>query len=135
MTAPPDHPDARDRAQRWRTTGVYGDVTLPQAILATSIAQPDLPVVFQNYLPTSLAPLPTVLFGVGAILIVRNPDGALALHGRQLHALQRRLRPVGVTTPEPGSDGQLAAVPAASPVRSEPQLAEVQPAARAKSQR
>jgi acyl-CoA synthetase (AMP-forming)/AMP-acid ligase II len=48
VTAPPDQPDARDRAQRWRATGVYGDVTLPRAILATSIAQPDLPVVFQN---------------------------------------------------------------------------------------
>jgi cyclohexanecarboxylate-CoA ligase len=46
VTAP--HPDARERAQRWRATGVYGDVTLPQAILATSIAQPELPVVFQN---------------------------------------------------------------------------------------
>jgi acyl-CoA synthetase (AMP-forming)/AMP-acid ligase II len=48
VTAPPDHPDACDRAQRWRATGVYGDVTLPQAILATSIAQSELPVVFQN---------------------------------------------------------------------------------------
>jgi acyl-CoA synthetase (AMP-forming)/AMP-acid ligase II len=48
VTVPADHPSGLDRAQHWYATGVYGDVTLPQAVLAASIAEPELPVVFQN---------------------------------------------------------------------------------------
>jgi branched-chain amino acid transport system permease protein len=57
-----------------------------------------LPVVFINYLPASLGQLPTVLFGLGAIIVVRNPDGVIALHARQLRGLAERLRPAGAGT-------------------------------------
>jgi len=42
-------------------------------------------------LPTSWGPLPTLLFGLGAVLLARNPDGIITMNGRQLAALGRRL--------------------------------------------
>lgn len=48
MTVPADDGDARDRAEHWYATGVYGHVTLPQAVLAASSARPDLPIVFDS---------------------------------------------------------------------------------------
>lgn len=47
-----------------------------------------MPVVFENYLPVSIASLPTALFGLGAVLVVRNPNGVAALHARQLRDLE-----------------------------------------------
>jgi acyl-CoA synthetase (AMP-forming)/AMP-acid ligase II len=48
VTVPADDGDARDRAEHWYATGVYGHVTLPQAVLAASSARPDLPIVFDS---------------------------------------------------------------------------------------
>jgi cyclohexanecarboxylate-CoA ligase len=45
VTVRADHPNAYDREQDWYASG---DVTLPQAVLAASSAQPDLPVVFEG---------------------------------------------------------------------------------------
>jgi len=50
-----------------------------------------IPQVFATYLPTSLGPLPTLLFGAGAVLLARNPDGIITMNGRQITALARRL--------------------------------------------
>ena len=50
-----------------------------------------IPQIFATYLPTSWGPLPTLLFGVGAVLLARNPDGIITMNGRQLAALARRL--------------------------------------------
>jgi branched-chain amino acid transport system permease protein len=50
-----------------------------------------IPQIFATYLPTSWGPLPTLLFGVGAVLLARNPDGIITMNGRQLAALGRRL--------------------------------------------
>jgi non-ribosomal peptide synthetase component E (peptide arylation enzyme) len=41
-----DHPNAYDLEQHWYASGAYGGVTLAQAVLAASSAQPDLRVVF-----------------------------------------------------------------------------------------
>ena len=49
-----------------------------------------LPGVFQTYLPLSYASVPTILFGLGAIMLARNPDGIVAMHARQLADLLAR---------------------------------------------
>jgi branched-chain amino acid transport system permease protein len=69
-----------------------------------------IPQIFATYLPTAWGPLPTLLFGLGAVLLARNPDGIITMNGRQLAALGRRLtgggkhaqksQPVLTATPE-----------------------------------
>ena len=51
-----------------------------------------LPGVFAAYLPTDWSHLPTILFGLGAIMLARNPEGAIAQNARQLTDLAVRLR-------------------------------------------
>jgi branched-chain amino acid transport system permease protein len=46
-----------------------------------------VPGLFGAYLPSSWSNLPTILFGVGAVLVVNNPDGVVATYGRQFQAL------------------------------------------------
>ena len=49
-----------------------------------------LPGVFQTYLPAGWTHLPTILFGLGAIMLARNPEGVIAMHARQLADLTRK---------------------------------------------
>jgi branched-chain amino acid transport system permease protein len=51
-----------------------------------------LPAVFVNYLPATWGEIPPALFGVGAVLVARNPDGTLATQARQLEELWARRR-------------------------------------------
>jgi branched-chain amino acid transport system permease protein len=51
-----------------------------------------LPAIFLTYAPTSIAQLPTALFGLGAVMVARNPEGVLAMHRRQLTHLLNRTR-------------------------------------------
>lgn len=57
-----------------------------------------IPALFITYLPSSVDQLPTVLFGLGAILVIRNPDGTVAMHARQLATLRARRRRVAGAT-------------------------------------
>jgi branched-chain amino acid transport system permease protein len=50
-----------------------------------------LPAVTQTYLSGQWAQLPSIGFGIGAILLVGNPDGVVAMHARQLRGLMERL--------------------------------------------
>lgn len=50
-----------------------------------------MPSIFQMYLPTSWAEIPVILFGFGAIMLARNPDGIIAMHSRQLQDWHRWL--------------------------------------------
>jgi branched-chain amino acid transport system permease protein len=59
-----------------------------------------IPQIFATYLPTSWGPLPTLLFGAGAVLLARNPDGIITMNGRQLAALARRLTGSGTHAQE-----------------------------------
>jgi len=61
------------------------------AALAAGLSFVLIPQLFATYLPTSLGPLPTLLFGAGAVLLARNPEGIITMNGRQLAALARRL--------------------------------------------
>src|SRR5487761_1570040 len=61
------------------------------AALAAGLFYVLIPQIFSTYLPTSWGPLPILLFGAGAVLLARNPDGIITMNGRQLAALARRL--------------------------------------------
>jgi len=61
------------------------------AALAAGLFFVLIPQLFATYLPTGWGPLPTLLFGAGAVLLARNPDGIITMNGRQLAALARRL--------------------------------------------
>ncbi|WP_236795466.1 ABC transporter permease [Amycolatopsis sp. GM8] len=60
--------------------------SIAAAILA-GIAYTLLPGVFHTYLPLSLGTVPTLLFGLGAILLAVHPEGAVARNGRRLQGL------------------------------------------------
>ena len=61
------------------------------AALAAGLFFVLIPQLFATYLPTGWGPLPTLLFGAGAVLLARNPDGIITMNGRQLAALARKL--------------------------------------------
>ena len=61
------------------------------AALAAGLFFTLIPQLFTTYLPTSLGPLPTLLFGAGAVLLARNPDGIITMNGRQITSLARRV--------------------------------------------
>jgi branched-chain amino acid transport system permease protein len=60
-----------------------------------------LPDIFASYLPKAWGPLPTLLFGVGAVLLARNPEGVISMNGRQLASAGRRLMGAVHATPDP----------------------------------
>jgi branched-chain amino acid transport system permease protein len=61
------------------------------AALAAGLFYTLIPQLFSTYLPTSLGPLPTLLFGAGAVLLARNPEGIITMNGRQITSLARKL--------------------------------------------
>jgi branched-chain amino acid transport system permease protein len=68
----------------------FGVRSIAAAALA-GVAFTLLPGVFQTYLPAAWGNVPTLLFGLGAVMVAANPDGAVAMHARQLRALMLRL--------------------------------------------
>jgi branched-chain amino acid transport system permease protein len=84
------------------TVGIRSNVAAAVAGLSFAI----IPAVFVNYLPVSVAQVPTALFGLGAILVVRNPDGTVVIHGQQLQRLLEQLLIRREAKPEasPGSE-------------------------------
>jgi branched-chain amino acid transport system permease protein len=79
------------------------------AALAAGLFYTLIPQLFTTYLPTSLGQVPTLLFGAGAVLLARNPDGIITMNGRQITALARRLtgngRRTGGGRPLPAGPG------------------------------
>jgi branched-chain amino acid transport system permease protein len=93
------------------------------AAATAGIALGVVSAVFTTYLPVSMAEVPTVLFGLGAIMVVRNPDGILALHSRQAHQLYRYFRSPGASRRlRPSTKPGAAAVDSAAVVESDPAL-------------
>jgi branched-chain amino acid transport system permease protein len=74
----------------WLAIVVTFGVGSSSAALLAGLAFSFLPAVFAAYLPTSWGEVPPALFGLGAILVVHNPDGTLAMHARQLEGLVRK---------------------------------------------
>jgi branched-chain amino acid transport system permease protein len=86
------------------TIGVRSNIAAAVAGLVFVMA----PAIFTDYLPTWLANLPAALFGVGAIMVARDPDGVVATYARQLEHLLTivigvllRRRPQQQPQPEP----------------------------------
>ncbi|WP_216913169.1 ABC transporter permease [Nocardia noduli] len=51
-----------------------------------------MPGIFATYLPSDFARVPVILFGLGAIAVAKNPEGAIAQIGHDLGGLISRLR-------------------------------------------
>jgi branched-chain amino acid transport system permease protein len=49
-----------------------------------------VPEIVTAYLPTAWGEVPPALFGLGAILVARNPEGTVAMHARQLEWILTR---------------------------------------------
>ncbi|WP_395111031.1 ABC transporter permease [Actinomadura sp. SCN-SB] len=91
----------------------------PAAALVAGLSFHLLPGVFHTYLPTGWGEVPVLLFGLGAIMVAKDPDGVLAMHARQLRGLMdrragRRADPVpsdgaGAPPPSPAGNGTLPA--------------------------
>lgn len=78
-----------------------------------------LPAVFQTYVPARWGDIPTMLFGLGAIGVARNPDGAVAQAGRQVRhllaqVLAGRSAPGSPAVAPPGDPVDLTAPPTAA---------------------
>jgi branched-chain amino acid transport system permease protein len=78
--------------------------SITAAILA-GISFTLLPGVFQTYLPAGWGNVPTLLFGLGAVLVAVNPDGQVAMNARQVQSLvvrlaERRSRRSGTGPPD-----------------------------------
>jgi branched-chain amino acid transport system permease protein len=71
-----------------------------------------VPALVLNYLPTSWGNVPPALFGLGAIFVARNPDGALVFHARQIQSLlTKRFRS---RTPADAPPGEVTVAPSAA---------------------
>jgi branched-chain amino acid transport system permease protein len=60
-----------------------------------------MPGLFQTYLPARWGEVPTMLFGLGAVAVARNPEGVVAQHARQIRSLVLRITS---RSPAPGAD-------------------------------
>jgi len=77
----------------WMAVLVTIGVRSTSAALIAGLSFAFIPELFATYLPTSWGEVPPALFGLGAVLVARNPEGTLAMHARQLeHLLSRRQR-------------------------------------------
>jgi branched-chain amino acid transport system permease protein len=54
-----------------------------------------MPAIFDTYVPARWGAVPTILFGLGAISVVRHPEGVVAQNAKKLRNLLARLAPGG----------------------------------------
>jgi branched-chain amino acid transport system permease protein len=71
----------------WLAVLVTVGVRSPMAALVAGLLFSFLPAITTAYLPTSWGEVPPALFGIGAVLVARNPEGTLAMHANQLRQL------------------------------------------------
>jgi branched-chain amino acid transport system permease protein len=74
----------------WMAVLVTVGVQSTSAALIAGLSFAFIPEIFATYLPTSWGEVPPALFGLGAVLVARNPEGTLAMHARQLERLMSR---------------------------------------------
>jgi branched-chain amino acid transport system permease protein len=79
----------------WLAVLVTTGIRSASAALLAGLIFGFLPELFLTYLPTSWGEVPPAMFGLGAVLVARNPEGILAMHARQLNRLSRRRKPTG----------------------------------------
>lgn len=98
----------------WLAVLVTAGIRSNMAALVAGMMFTVLPGITLEYLPASWGQVPPILFGVGAVLVAKNPDGWMAQQADQIRWLWRRLRGSGdVTAPA-------AARPAAELLTTEP---------------
>lgn len=68
-------------------TATFGIRSIYSALLG-GLALAVIPAVFVNYLPVSVAQIPTGLFGIGAMILVRNPEGVLSMNKRHAASIR-----------------------------------------------
>jgi branched-chain amino acid transport system permease protein len=104
----------------WMAVLVTIGVRSTSAALIAGLSFAFIPEIFASYLPTSWGEVPPALFGLGAVLVARNPEGTLAMHARQLEQLlsrrQRRRSLVDVITEQTAELGGGAAQADLAPV-------------------
>jgi branched-chain amino acid transport system permease protein len=77
----------------WLAVLVTVGVGSSSAALVAGLMFSFVPAIFAAYLPTSWGEVPPALFGIGAIMVVHNPEGTLAMHARQFKGfLAKRAR-------------------------------------------
>jgi branched-chain amino acid transport system permease protein len=75
----------------WFAVVVTFGVRTINAALFSGLAFVFIANLVSVYLPLSWAPVPVILFGLGAVLIAKNPEGNVALLNRQLRRIGRML--------------------------------------------
>jgi branched-chain amino acid transport system permease protein len=76
----------------WLAVLVTAGIRSNMAALAAGLLFTILPAITLEYLPKSFGQLPPILFGLGAILVAKNPDGWMTQQAEQLRSLWERFR-------------------------------------------
>jgi branched-chain amino acid transport system permease protein len=108
----------------WLAVVVTMGVRSITAAALSGLAFALLPGVFQTYVPSRWGEVPALLFGLGAVMVARHPEGVVLHNGRQLRLLLSRVgsraRPAEVSGSSAGggvltgdSDGGLSHTPVA----------------------
>jgi branched-chain amino acid transport system permease protein len=79
----------------WFAVLVTNGVRTNNAALAAGLLFVYMPDLMVTYLPLRWGPLPTALFGLGAVMLARNPEGVISMNGRQALAAARKLASLG----------------------------------------
>jgi branched-chain amino acid transport system permease protein len=77
----------------WLAVAVTMGVRSITAAALSGMAFALLPGVFQTYVPARWGEVPAVLFGLGAVMVARSPEGAVLHSGRQVRAVLDRILP------------------------------------------
>jgi branched-chain amino acid transport system permease protein len=77
----------------WLAVVVTMGVRSISAAALSGMAFALIPGVFQTYIPVRWGAVPAVLFGLGALMVARNPEGVVLHTGKQVRAALGRLLP------------------------------------------
>jgi branched-chain amino acid transport system permease protein len=106
----------------WFAVLVTNGVRTNNAALAAGLVFVFLPDILNQYLSPRWGSLPTALFGLGAVLLAKNPDGAITMNARQIASLVRRalrlLGHTGKSDPDPEAATAQAGGPLPTPRES-----------------
>ncbi len=86
----------------WFAVLVTNGVRTNNAALAAALVFVYLPDILSTYLPVRFGPVATALFGLGAVLLARNPEGVISMNGRQFADLGRKLTRLISRRPDAG---------------------------------
>jgi branched-chain amino acid transport system permease protein len=75
----------------WFAVLVTNGIRTSNAALAAGLMFAYLPDILATYLSPRFGPVSTALFGLGAVMLARNPEGVISMNGRQLAGLGRKV--------------------------------------------